>query len=67
VTWHRFRHMYLDSLYQRIADRPNGLDIMQEIAGHNNQGSLQPYVIRARQRNAMKAMEELGDGLFQPS
>ncbi len=58
VTWHRFRHTFFDRVYQDIADRPDGTDLLMELGGWSAPSSVQPYVRRALQQ---KAEEVLAD------
>jgi integrase len=67
LTWHRFRHTFLDTVYAALAHQPNGIDLLQEIAGWSAASSADPYVRRARQRSANAVLASYQEGLFPPA
>lgn len=66
LTWHRFRHTFLDRVYEGLAERPDGKDLLREIAGWNSTSSADPYVRSARQRRANEVLSAYQKGLFLP-
>ena len=66
VTWHVFRHTFCDTVYHVLADRPNGIDILQELAGWASPLSATPYVRHARQQHANAFLASYQEGLFPP-
>jgi len=66
LTWHRFRHSFLDSLYETLADKPDGIDQLMEIAGWSSPLSARPYVLKARQRRGNTTLRTYQGGLYPP-
>ena len=66
LTWHRFRHTYLDRLYESLSDRPNRADLLREIAGWRSESSAKPYVSMARRREANQFLADYQGALFPP-
>ena len=66
LTWHRFRHTFLDNIYADVVDEPNGKDLLREIAGWSSDLSAEPYVRLARQRKANEFLAGYQKALFQP-
>ncbi len=66
LTWHRFRHTFLNRVYEHVADRDNGLDLLAEIAGWSSPSSSKPYVRMAVQRAASKVLVDYQSNLFPP-
>lgn len=66
LTWHRFRHTFLDNIYVDVVDEPNGKDLLREIAGWSSDLSAEPYVRLARQRKANEYLARYQKALFQP-
>ena len=66
LTWHRFRHTFLDRVYEKVSDEPNGKDLLREIAGWSSDLSAEPYVRLARHRKANEILARYQETLFQP-
>ncbi len=66
LTWHRFRQTFLNRVYEHVADRDNGLDLLAEIAGWSSPSSSRPYVRMAIRRAASKVLVDYQSNLFTP-
>lgn len=67
LNWHRFRHTFLDRVYESVADEPNGKDLLREIAGWRSETSAEPYVRMQRRRKANEFLAEYQGALFPPA
>ena len=66
LTWHRFRHTFLDQIYTDLSAEPNGKDLLREIAGWSSDLSAEPYVRLARYRKANEILARYHEALFEP-